>query len=393
MDIRDQGPDGEPGEARPPVIDAVRPRNVISSTDGRVPDGRVPDGRGSERDGAPALTRRATRTITLNDVASLANVSPQTVSRALRAPDLVSERTLERVRWAISTTGYVPNLAASNLASNRSRTVAAIIPTIAASVFADALHGLDAVLTPAGYQLFIGSTDYDLEHEENLIRAFMGRRPDGMFIVGTKHTPAATLMLRNARIPVVEAWNWIDDPIDSLVGFSNRDAIEAIVAYVVGKGYRHPTFAGSFRLGDSRAVDRQLSFTQTVQRLLPGEAVRVIDSGSGTVDLQTGITLLDRTLAEHPETDVLMFASDVFAAGALLEARRRGMDVPGDLAITGFGDFEMARHLVPTLTTVSVPNTEIGTHAGQILLQRMIGESADPELLDLGFELMPRESA
>ncbi len=201
------------------------------------------------------------------------------------------------------------------------------------------------------------------------------------------------MLLKNARIPVVEAWNWTDEPIDSLVGFSNHDAIEAIVEYVVGKGYTHPTFAGSFRPGDSRAVDRQQSFTRSVQRLLPGEKVRVIDSGTSSVDLETGIALLDRTLAEAPETDVLMFASDVFAAGALLEARRRGISVPQDLAITGFGDFEMARHLVPALTTVSVPNREIGTSAGRILLQRMVGDTADPELLDLGFELMPRESA
>ena len=382
MDIRDRRPDGEPRPARPALTDAVL---------GALP--AAPEETAPDRERGPAPTRRATRTTTLNDVASLANVSPQTVSRALRAPTLVSERTLERVRWAVSTIGYVPNLAASNLASNRSRTIVAIIPTIAASVFADALHGLDAVLAPAGYQLFIGSTDYDLEHEESLIRAFMGRRPDGLFIVGTKHTPAATLLLKNARIPVVEAWNWTDEPIDNLVGFSNYDAIEAIVEHIVQKGYRHPTFAGSFRPGDSRAVDRQASFTRTVQRLLPGEPVRVIDSGTGAVDLQTGITLLDRSLAEAPETDVLMFASDVFAAGALLEARRRGMVVPSDLAITGFGDFDIARYLTPALTTVALPNTDIGTRAGRILLDRMIGATAGPQLLDLGFALMARESA
>jgi LacI family transcriptional regulator, gluconate utilization system Gnt-I transcriptional repressor len=343
--------------------------------------------------GTPPPTRRSTRSVTLTDVASLANVSPQTVSRAIRYPQLVSEHTLQIVQDAISATGYVPNLAASNLASNRSSTVAALIPSLSASVFADALHGLNSVLSSGGYQLFVGSTDYSPEHEEELIRTFMGRRPEGVFIVGTRHTPATALLLKNSGIPVVETWNWTDDPIDNLVGFSNRAAIEAIVDYAVGKGYRHPTFAGTFRAGDFRALDRQASFRDTVARLLPGEPVRVVDSGTDLVDMETGIRLLETTLAEHPETDVLMFSSDVFATGALLECLRRGIPVPERLAITGFGDFEVARYLVPSLTTVAVPNREIGTTAGRLLLDRMAGITTEPVRTDLGFTVLPRNSA
>lgn len=343
--------------------------------------------------GGPLPTRRATNSVTLTDVASLANVSPQTVSRTIRNPQLVSRATLERVQWAIQSTGYVPNLAASNLASNRSRTVAAIIPTIAASVFADALHGLDRMLSPQGYQLFIGATDYSTEREEELIRAFMGRRPDGIFIVGTNHTPGATAMLKNSGIPVVEAWNWTEEPIDNLVGFSNWEAINAVLEYAVGKGYRHPTIAGSFQAGDSRAVARQASFDQNVRRLLPGEPIRVVDSGTNFIDMETGVQLLDKVRTEHPETDVLMFVSDVFAAGALLACTRRGIAVPDDIAIIGFGDFELSRHLVPTLTTVALPNEEIGSRAGRLLLDRMSGTTAESERIDLGFTVIPRDSA
>ncbi|MCU1571654.1 MAG: hypothetical protein JWR33_2395 [Naasia sp.] len=342
---------------------------------------------------APQPTRRSTRSVTLADVASLANVSPQTVSRTIRYPSLVSEQTLERVQRAISLTGYVPNLAASNLASNRSGTIAAIIPSMSGSVFADALQGLDAVLSPNGFQLFVGSTDYDLEHEERLIRTFMGRRPEGLFIVGTRHTTAIRMLLENSGIPVVETWNWTDEPIDSLVGFSNRDAIEAIVTHVVGKGYKHPTFAGTFRPDDSRAIDRQAGFRRAVEGLLPGEQVRVIDAVPGHGDMEIGTRLLDEALARHPETDVLMFSTDLFAAGALLECHRRGISVPEQLAITGFGDFEIARHLVPPLTTVAVPNTEIGTTAGQLLLDRIADPTAEPARIDLGFTVIPRDSA
>ncbi|MDO9396545.1 MAG: LacI family DNA-binding transcriptional regulator [Herbiconiux sp.] len=338
-------------------------------------------------------TRRSTNTVTLEDVARHAQVSPQTVSRSIRTPELVSEFTLERVLASIASTGYVPNLAASNLASNRSMTVAAIIPAISASVFADALHGLDEVLSPAGYQLFIGSTDYRPAHEEELVRAFLGRRPDGIFIVGTAHSPNTSHLLRESRVPVVEAWDLAENPIDSQVGFSNEAAIRALVEFAVSRGYTQPTFAGSFQTGDFRALARRASFERAVRELLPGTPVRVVDSGTATVDFETGRRLLDETLATHPSTDVLMFASDVFAAGAVLECARRGISLPSDLAITGFGDFEIGRHLVPTLTTVAVPNRQIGTSAGELLLARMEHRAVGEASIDLGFSVVARESA
>lgn len=341
---------------------------------------------------APRVTRRSTGTVTLDDVARHAGVSPQTVSRSIRTPDVVSPETLERVLHAIETTGYVTNLAASNLASNRSMTVAAIIPVISASVFSDALHGLEEVLGPKGYQLFIGSTDYDPDHEERVVRAFLGRRPDGIFIVGTTHTEATARMLREARVPVIEAWDLSDDPIDSVVGFSNRAAVRALVEFAHERGYRRLTFAGSLQTGDSRAAVRRASFEAAVAELFPQDAVRVVDSGSARIDLETGAMLLDRVLREYPETDALLFSSDVFAAGAILECARQGIDVPGRIAITGFGDFELARNLVPPLTTVSVPNRGIGTAAGEMLLSRMHGDTSGPRELDLGFSIVSRAS-
>jgi LacI family gluconate utilization system Gnt-I transcriptional repressor len=145
--------------------------------------------------------------------------------------------------------------------------------------------------------------------------------------------------------------------------------------------------------GDARALERLRSFQAAVRGLLPDEPVRVLDSQTHAIDLETGKQLLDQSLRVHPETDVLMFSSDVFAAGALLECARRGINVPGDLAVTGFGDFEIARHIVPGLTTVSVPNREIGIRAGRVLLASMSDADTPAEDIDLGFSIVARESA
>jgi LacI family gluconate utilization system Gnt-I transcriptional repressor len=329
----------------------------------------------------------------MSDVARHAGVAPQTVSRTLRTPHLVSSETFERVQRSIAATGYVPNLTASSLASNRSMTVAAIIPAISTSIFADVLHGLDEVLSPQGYNLFIGSTDYDPAREEELTRTFLGRRPDGFFIVGTAHTEATTHLLRQSAIPVVEGWSLTQNPIGSVVGFSNVEAIRAITKAVVEKGYRHPTFAGSIWEGDTRAVERSRSFELAVREFLPDEPVRIVNAGAREVEFETGRELSRRVLAEHPETDVVMFSSDIFAAGALFEFQHEGIAVPGQLAITGFGDFEIARHVSPALTTVAIPNRAIGTEAGRILLASMSDREFAPQRLDVGFEVMLRESA
>jgi LacI family transcriptional regulator, gluconate utilization system Gnt-I transcriptional repressor len=336
--------------------------------------------------------RSATRSVTLVDVARTAGVSPQTVSRALRDPQAVAEETYERVERAVAATGYVPNLAASNLASNRSRAVAAIIPLINASVFAETVHAFSAVLTPHGYQIFIGSTDYRPDQEERLVRSFLGRRPDGLLVVGTEHTAGTRALLAAAAVPVVETWEWIADPVDLLVGFSNAAAIAELVRHLVERGRRRPVFAGALQAGDFRAAERRRGFATAVRELLGAEP-RIVAAEESPVSMATGVQLLDAALARYPDADALVFASDVFAAGALLACSRRGIPVPERFAITGFGDFEIATHLTPSLTTVSVPAEEIGSLAGTLLLDRMQRRIVPEPARDVGFRIVQRESS
>src|SRR5436309_6345496 len=123
--------------------------------------------------------RRGTGEVRLNDIAKLAGVAPVTVSRVINTPDAVAPATLRRVREAIDRTGYVPNLLAGGLASARSRLVAAIVPTIAASVFQETIEALTNTLAAAGYQMLLGQSGYGDSREDALLEAIIGRRPDG----------------------------------------------------------------------------------------------------------------------------------------------------------------------------------------------------------------------
>lgn len=339
-------------------------------------------------------SRRSTRSVTLTEVAEHAGVSPQTVSRAIRRPDLVSESTLERVKESIRDTGYVPNLAASNLASNRSNTIAVLIPAVSSSVFAETVQGLDSVLSVRGYQIFIGTTEYSLQHEEELLRAFLGRRPDGVVLVGTEHTPAAQELLTSTQIPVVESWELTQHPVDSVVGFSNYASMTELFEHVHRLGYRFPVFAGQFTGGDIRALRRRAAFEDGMRRLYPQVPVRILDSGSSGVSMDAGRDLFLRAREELPQADLVMFSSDVFAFGALLEALRSGVSIPEEVGITGFGGFDLGRHLAPQLTTVLIPSRQIGEEAGRVLLERIESKAGpqNPTIVDVGHTLVPGES-
>jgi LacI family transcriptional regulator, gluconate utilization system Gnt-I transcriptional repressor len=337
--------------------------------------------------------RRKSEAATMADVARVADVSMQTVSRFLRSPDTVTEKTAEAIRAAIAGTHYVHNLAASHLASQRSRTVAAIIPTISASVFADTIQSFSDVLDAGGYQIFLGATNYDPDREEKVIRGLLGRRPDGIFIIGARHSRQTTALLKRAAIPVVEGWDLVDHPLDGVVGFSNRKPMQSLIEHLLGRGRRRIVFCGALIHGDVRAEERRDGFVEAMRALIPEIEPRLALEQDRGSDMEAGARLFEHALRDFPDADALVFSSDILASGALLTSQRRGISVPGALAITGFGDFELARHLNPALTTIRIPASDIGRKAGEMLLAAMLGQAPAEKRVDVGYELVIRQSA
>ena len=116
-----------------------------------------------------------------------------------------------------------------------SRIVAAVVPTLANSIFAETVEGMTDVLREHGYQLLLGNAGYSPETEEALVAAFLGRQPDGLILTGVQHTRRVRTQLRSQRMPVVETWELTDTPIDLIVGFSNFEAARRMT---VARGWR-----------------------------------------------------------------------------------------------------------------------------------------------------------
>lgn len=324
----------------------------------------------------------------MEDVARLARVSMITVSRAINQPDKVAPKTRARVEAAIRKLGYVPNLSASTLASNRSRIIGAIVPTIDNSIFAETVRGLSALLEEAGYQLLLGQTAYRANAEEALVTTFLGRRVDGMVLTGVNHSPATVKRLKSAGIPVVETWDLTARPIDMLAGFSNREAGRAVATYLCSRGHRRLAFVGG---AEERSRARFAGFEAAAQAI-PGASVARVELDAGT-SFSGGRAALAELLARDAPPQAVFFSNDALAVGGLMECHRRGIRVPQELAIVGFADLDIAAEASPALTSVHVGSRRIGEEAARLLLARLSGNEVAERVRDTGFAVVARASA
>ena len=331
--------------------------------------------------------------ITLRDVARRAGVSAMTVSRALKAPDRVAPATRARVAAAVAALGYVPDQAARGLASRHSRLVAALVSTVADSIFASTIDGLAESLRAHEYHLLLGTTGYSPASEEELLLAILSRRPDGLVLTSGVHTETCRRLLEGAGVPVVEVWELPEEPIDMAVGFSNVEAGRAMTRFLVELGYRRIALVGDLGPDDHRGRLRRDGYRLALEEGGLG-APRVAPPGAaGLGPIEAGARSLARVLDAFPDTDAAFCTSDAVALGALSEARRRGLGVPERLAIAGLGDLDVAGEAGLRLTTVRVPGREIGVEAGRLVVARRSGEQRGPAVVDLGFELVRRATA
>ena len=336
----------------------------------------------------PRRPRRGSGAITLHDVAKLAGVAPITASRALNHPAQVSEEVRRKVSEAIARTGYVPNRLAGGLASTRSRLVAAVVPTITGPVFLQTVQSLTEALAEHGYQLMLGQSGYDPARADALLEAIIGRRPDGIVLTGILHSASGRQRLLASGIPVVETWDLTPTPIDMLVGFSHVEVGRAVARFLHGRGRRRLAAVA----GDDERAKRRFAAFQAEARLLGLAEVRSVEVPAPTT-LKRGRGALADLLAADPSIDAVFCSSDLLALGVLTEARTRGLSVPDQLAVIGFGDQAFAEDLAPALTTVQIQGGAIGRQAAQFIVDRAEGRAVEPRIVDIGFSIIVRESA
>ena len=323
---------------------------------------------------------------TIDDVAKLAGVSRATVSRVLNGSAAVSPETAEAVRRAVADTGYVPNLIAGGLASNRSRLVAAMVPSIATSIFNGMIEAMIDAFAENGYQMVLGVAREGEDRVKSVITSMLSRRPEAIILTWNEHNPALRRLLTGSDVTVIETWDLTPDPLDVAVGFSHFEVGKAMAKLAVDKGYRSPLVISA---GYERARMRLRGMTS----MFESNGVReILTDVTPTMSLVNGRERFASQLETGKKPDIVLCSSDLVAQGVLIEAAKRGMRIPDDLAVFGFGDMEFAAHSYPPLTTVRIDGRKIAQEATRIIVARMQGRLIRKRVVDVGFSIVERES-
>ncbi len=326
---------------------------------------------------------------TLEDVARLAGVSTASISRALNDPDKVARPTRDKIEAAIEALGYTPNFGGRALASNRTDTVGAIIPTMANAMFASGVQAFQEMLSEAGINLLLATTGYDPDQELRQIKALIAHGADGLLLIGDSRPDSTRAFLKKRNVPHVICWSLRDDAGPQHVGFDNRAAVYDAMQHVLSLGHRRIAMICGVREGNDRASDRLDGVVASIADY--GQGAELVQVREATYRLEFGGDAFEEIMAQKPRPTVIMCGNDVLAAGALKRARELGIDVPGEVSLVGFDDIGLASVVTPPLATVRVPQIEMGREAARLLLARLSGQQGNGPVA-LRTEFMPRGS-
>lgn len=315
----------------------------------------------------------------VEDVARLAGVSSATVSRALSDPSLLKKETLRSVLDAVDKLGYVPHGAARALASRRSLTIGAVIPSLENAIFATTAFALQRVLDESGYVLVLGCNGYDLDAEVRLTRKLIERGMDALVLVGTQHRPELFALLARFQTPYVCTWAFDEDESLPCIGFNHRLATASVVTHLLQLGHRDFGVVSTVTHENDRARARLAGVVETLRAAsIELEPDRIIEK---PFSFNEGKEAFARLMKLDRRPTAVVCLNDVLAIGAIAGAHEAGLVVPSDVSITGCEDLEVAASVHPGLTTVRYPTSEMGHYAGLHLLAKLKGDPVETQLV------------
>ena len=328
---------------------------------------------------------------TIQEVAKFAGVSPITASRALSNPKLVKDVTRRRVEAAAKELNFIPNFAAGILSKDKSNMVGLIVPTLSNSIFADTLQALSETISSHGIQLLIGTNNYSIDREEDIIKTFISHRADGLILTGHTHTAYAEELIKSFAIPTLEIWNLRKRRDFVCVGMSNYRAAYEMTEYLIKKEYKRIGYIGGLLANNDRSEDRLNGYRDALKNYgveFDSSIIRESDFSllNGAEAMRSLLTLTHRP-------DCVFASSDIIAFGALIECQNKGISIPSDIALAGFDDAVIGSMTKPGLTTVRVPRRQIGLKAGNVIMKLLQKDPDISSVNDLGFDLAIRDTA
>ncbi|MEJ7838007.1 MAG: LacI family DNA-binding transcriptional regulator [Thermomicrobiales bacterium] len=332
------------------------------------------------------------------DVATAAGVSQAVVSYVVNNVETVTlpDETRRRVLQAVADLRYVPNTAARMLRSQRTFTIAVIIPDIANPFYPELVRGVQDVATGNSYDVLAVNTDGSEILERNALDAARRGRVDGVILTPfwTRIDELESILGDGIPITLLGEMNIsavsAELPLDSC-SISGEDAAATVVGYLIERGHRLIGMIAGLestppREGRIRGYRRALT-----EHHVPLDEFLI---RGGDFTEAGGFESMKELLALKPRPTAVFAANDLMALGAFLACRELGLRIPEDVAIAGFDNIPAARLVNPALTTIDQRASALGHRAASLLISRLNGDYQGPPRSELhDFDLIPRESA
>ncbi|TFC50488.1 LacI family transcriptional regulator [Cryobacterium sp. TmT2-59] len=324
---------------------------------------------------------------TIRDVARVAGVSLGTVSNYLNDVKPISPKTRVRIEQAIENLEFVPNRALRTMHGGRSPAIGFVVSDSPDPFFVEVARGVEDVIRSAGIVLVSCNTKGKQEYESSYVKVLAEMRVTGAIVMPSfEHSDVPFRGLRASGAGLVVLGEWDDDTC--AISFDDRLGGQLAIEHLIELGHTDIVFLGGPG-GEHQIEQRYLGALTALSPFSPDASLRRVDAAGVTV--QDRAFLADQVLALDPRPTAIFAASDTLALAVLNELLRRDIRVPGEMAVVGFNNIAAAQLAVVPLTTVSVPQYEMGIRAAQLLLDELRPGHVHQQLL-LKPNLIVRES-
>ena len=325
----------------------------------------------------------------MDDVARAARVSVTTVSHVLNGTRKVKPETEEQVRAAIREVGYIQNSLARSLAMSATKTIGVAIPTFSNHYFVDIVRSIESECMKNGLMMLFSDTHDDPDQELRIVQAFHQRRVDGVVLAPADDGRLGSLAyLRDNKIPTVIVDHLLAQGFDQ-VGLKNKQAAQELIAHLIGHGHRRIGFVSG------------AAWNSTSAERLDGYRAALADAGlpfcdelvcCGESAIEPARVATKRLLALKPRPTAIMTSNNLMTIGAMHTLREAAIEVPRDMALVAFDDFDWADLFSPRLTVVAQPLEKIGAKALGLLIKRISNPQGNRQTIRLPSTLQIRNS-
>jgi LacI family transcriptional regulator len=330
--------------------------------------------------------------ITLKQLAIKLGLSVATVSRALNDSYEISAKTKKKVHALAKELNYHPNPFASSLRKHKSKTIALIIPEISNNFFSQIIKGVEMVAKDKGYHVIICGSNENYEKEERIIKHLIGGRVDGILLSASTETGSAGHLqeIMDRNIPLILFDRVLEDlDVKSIVSNDYESSYSA-TKHLIANGCKKIAF---LKVGNqlSNIEKRAKGYADALKENLAYTHPEIVMGMSN--DEEENLKILSRFITEE-EPDAIFAAVEHLAISVYDVCKLLNLKIPQDLKILTYSNLDIARHLNPSLTTISQPAYEMGKSAASLLLAQIENkpEFTDEKTLVIDSELIIRDS-